>query len=98
MGVVETLEPSQLGLRDRTLIGVTVFSSARVSAAIGMRVDDYLPTGKRWWFRLHEKGGTRHEVPAHRNAEDYLEPTSRRRASVMTSAARCSPRSAAIAS
>ena len=29
--------------------------------------------GKRWWFRLHEKGGKRHEVPAHHNAEAYLD-------------------------
>jgi hypothetical protein len=38
-----------------------------------MRVEDYFPTGKRWWFRLHEKGGKRHEVPAHHNAEEYLD-------------------------
>ena len=62
-----------IGLRDRALIGVMLFSLARVSAAVGMRVEDYFPTGKRWWFRLHEKGGKRHEVPAHHNAEAYLD-------------------------
>jgi len=25
------------------------------------------------WFRLHEKGGKRHEVPSHHIAEDYLD-------------------------
>ena len=25
------------------------------------------------WFRLHEKGGRHHEVPAHHNAEDYVD-------------------------
>ena len=29
--------------------------------------------GKRWWLRLHEKGGRFHQVPAHHNAEAYLE-------------------------
>ena len=29
--------------------------------------------GKRWWLRLHEKGGKFHEVPAHHKAEDYLD-------------------------
>jgi hypothetical protein len=29
-----------------------------------MRVEDYFPKGKRWWVRLHEKGGKRHEMPA----------------------------------
>jgi site-specific recombinase XerC len=58
-----------IGLRDRALIGLMVYSFARVSAAVGMRVEDYFQNGKRWWFRLHEKGGKRHEVPAHHNAE-----------------------------
>jgi integrase len=38
-----------------------------------MRVEDYFQNGKRWWIRLHEKGGKRHEVPAHHNAEAYLD-------------------------
>ena len=29
--------------------------------------------GKRWWLRLHEKDGRFHRVPAHHNAEAYLE-------------------------
>ena len=29
--------------------------------------------GKRWWVRLHEKGGKRHEMPAHHNLEAYLD-------------------------
>lgn len=57
------------GLRDRALIGVLVFSFARVSAAIGMNLGDYFPQGRRMWFRLHEKGGKHHEVPVHHNAE-----------------------------
>jgi len=61
------------GLRDRALIGVMVYSFARVSAAVAMRVQDYFPEGKRWWLRLHEKGGKLHSVPAHHNAEAYLD-------------------------
>ena len=38
-----------------------------------MRVEDYYESGKRAWIRLHEKGGKRHQVPAHHNAQDYLE-------------------------
>jgi site-specific recombinase XerC len=62
-----------VGLRDRALIGAMVYSFARVSAVIGMRVEDYYPNGKRWWFRLHEKGGKFHEVPAHHKAEEYMD-------------------------
>lgn len=38
-----------------------------------MWVEDYYQNGKRWWFRLHEKGGKRHEVPAHHSAEAYMD-------------------------
>jgi site-specific recombinase XerD len=62
-----------VGLRDRALIALMVFSFARVGAAVSMEVEDYYAQGKRWWFRLHEKGGKRHEVPAHHNAEAYMD-------------------------
>jgi integrase len=62
-----------VGLRDRALIGVLIYSFARVSAALGMRVEDYFPQGKRWWLRLHEKGGKHHEMPAHHTLEEYLD-------------------------
>jgi integrase len=38
-----------------------------------MDVEDYHPKGKRWWVRLHEKGGKDHELPAHHNLEAYLD-------------------------
>jgi integrase len=61
------------GLRDRALIGVMVYSFARVSAVVAMNVEDYFQSGKRWWVRLHEKGGKEHAVPAHHNAEAYID-------------------------
>src|SRR5271165_464754 len=47
------------GLRDCVLIGVMVYSFARVSAAATKRVEDYFEHGKCAWLRLHEKGGQR---------------------------------------
>lgn len=64
---------SIIGLRDRALIGVMVYSFARVSATIRMNIEDYFSQGRRGWFRLHEKGGKLHDVPAHHNAEAYLD-------------------------
>jgi site-specific recombinase XerD len=64
---------SVVGLRDRALIGLMCYTFARVSAMVNMRVEDYYQSGKRWWVRLHEKGGKRHEVPCHHNAEAYLD-------------------------
>ena len=64
---------SLVGLRDRALIGVLIYSFARISAALSMRVEDYFPQGKRWWLRLHEKGGKHHEMPVHHTLEEYLD-------------------------
>src|SRR5208337_4521007 len=46
-----------IGLRDRALIGLMVYSFARIGAAIGMRVEDVYTQNRRLWVRLHEKGG-----------------------------------------
>ena len=62
-----------VGLRDRALIGMMTYTFARVGAVVAMRVEDYYPQGKRWWVRLHEKGGKYHEMPAHHNLEEYLD-------------------------
>ena len=62
-----------VGLRDRALLSVLVYSFARVSAAVGMRRQDYFRQGVRGWLRLHEKGGKRHDVPAHHRAEEAVE-------------------------
>ena len=61
-----------VGLRDRALIGLMVFTFARVGAAISMKVEDYYTQGRRFWVRLHEKGGKRHEMPCHHNLDAYL--------------------------
>ena len=61
-----------IGLRDRALIGLMVYSLARVGAALGMKVEDVFTQNRRLWVRLHEKGGKRHEMPCHHNLEAYL--------------------------
>jgi site-specific recombinase XerD len=72
--LLDSIDTSTLvGLRDRALIAVMTYAFARVSAVVAMRVEDYYPEGKRWWVRLHEKGGKRHEMPAHHKLENYLD-------------------------
>jgi site-specific recombinase XerD len=62
-----------IGLRDRALIGVMVYTFARVNAVIGMKVKDYFTQGRRGWVRLHEKGGKEHEVPCHHTLDKLLD-------------------------
>jgi integrase/recombinase XerC len=61
-----------VGLRDRALIGLMVYSFARIGAALSMKVEDVYVQNRRLWVRLHEKGGKRHEMPCHHNLETYL--------------------------
>jgi integrase len=63
--LLDSIETGTLkGLRDRALIATMAYTFARVGAVITMKGEDYFRQGKRWWFRLHEKGGKRYEVPA----------------------------------
>ncbi len=67
---IDTATP--VGRRDRALIGLMVYSFARIGAALGMKVEDIYSARRRLWVRLHEKGGKRHEMPCHHNLETYL--------------------------
>jgi site-specific recombinase XerD len=73
-GLFDAIDLStRVGLRDRALIGLMVFSFARISATLAMQVRDYYHQGKRSYFRLHEKGGKYHVVPAHHKAQAFLD-------------------------
>ena len=61
-----------VGLRDRALIGLMVYSFARVGAALSLKGEDLYTQNRRLWVRLHEKGGKRHEIPCHHTLEAYL--------------------------
>ena len=72
--LLDSIDTSAIGgLRDRALLGVMVYSFARVSAVVNMNVDDYYQQGKRWWLRLREKGGKEHALPVHHRGEEYLD-------------------------
>ena len=49
------------------------YAFARIGAVAAMKIEDYYPEGKRWWVRLHEKGGKCHEMPAHHKLEAFID-------------------------
>ena len=61
-----------IGVRDRALIALMVYSFGRIGAALGMKVEDVFTQNRRLWVRLREKGGKRHEMPCHHTLEEYL--------------------------
>jgi integrase/recombinase XerC len=77
------------GLRDRALIGLMVYSFARIGAALGMTVEDVFTQNRRLWVRLREKGGKRHAMPC------LSSPISTALVCAPTPRARCSGPSAA---
>lgn len=44
-----------------------------MSAVIGLKVDDYYPQKKSWWFRLREKNSKVNAMPCHHKLEAYLD-------------------------
>jgi site-specific recombinase XerD len=71
--LIDAIDTSTLiGLRDWALIGLMVFTFARVGAVVKMRAEDVYVQGRRTWVRLQEKGGKQHEMPCHHSLDDYL--------------------------
>lgn len=64
---------TDIGRRDRALIGMMVYTFARIGAVVQMQIGDYFHQGHRPWVRLHEKGGKEHEMPVHHALQDLLE-------------------------
>jgi site-specific recombinase XerD len=62
-----------IGLRDKAIVAVMLYTFARVGAVVKLKVGDYYPVGKRWRIRLDEKGGNDHEIPASHKLEEILD-------------------------
>jgi integrase/recombinase XerC len=72
--LLSSIDTSKIvGLRDRALIGMMIYSFARIGAALSMRVEDVYLQNRRLWLRLHEKGGKLHDMPCHHELEDWLD-------------------------
>ena len=71
--LLDSMDTSHVvGLRDRALIALMVYTFARVSSAVSMKVEDFFEKGERWWVRLEDKGGKYLELPAHRKLVEDL--------------------------
>jgi site-specific recombinase XerD len=64
---------SVVGLRDRAILAVMIYTFARVGAVVALNLEDYFPQKKRWWLRLREKNGKINEMPCHHKLEAYLD-------------------------
>lgn len=62
-----------VGKRDRALIGTMTATFGRVSAVLGMSVEDYYQDGKTWTIRIHEKNGKTITMPVQSDLESLLD-------------------------
>jgi site-specific recombinase XerD len=72
--LLDVIEAStHTGLRDRALLGVLAYTFARIGAVVNLKVQDYYPSGKRFFLRFKEKGGKEKELPVHHKLEELLD-------------------------
>ena len=67
---IDTTRP--VGLRDRALIGLLVYTAARAGAAAGLRLRDFTHDGTQYAFRFREKGGNSRSIPCRADLQKYL--------------------------
>lgn len=63
---------SLVGLRDRAVIGVLIYTAVRVGAVAKLRRRDFFTDGRQWLFRFDEKGGKERVVPARHDLEGFV--------------------------
>jgi integrase/recombinase XerD len=61
-----------VGLRDRAVVGVLIYTAARVGAVAKLTVGDLQHDGSQWCLRFAEKGGKAREVPVRHDLERFL--------------------------
>jgi len=61
-----------IGLRDRALIELLIGTSASISIAIGVKVEDYFWRERRRWVRLQANGNQK-EIPVNEPLKTYID-------------------------
>jgi site-specific recombinase XerD len=61
-----------VGLRDRAVIGILIYTAARVGAVAKLQVRSIQHDGSQWQIRFEEKGGKSREIPVRHDLESYI--------------------------
>lgn len=61
-----------VGLRDRAVIGVLIYTAARVGAVATLLRKDLLQDDSQWSLRFAEKGGKSREIPVRHDLQTFL--------------------------
>lgn len=63
---------SVVGLRDRAIVGIMIYTAARVGAVSKLRRGDFYDSGDQYWFRMTEKGGKYRELPSRHDLRGFV--------------------------
>ncbi len=61
-----------VGLRDRAIIAVLIYTAARIGAVGGLRVCDFFDAGDQHCLRFLDKGGKSREIPVRHDLQGFL--------------------------
>ena len=61
-----------VSLRDRAIIGILIYTAARVGAVMRLKLRDVQHDGSQFVLRFHEKGGKSREIPVRHDLERFL--------------------------
>lgn len=61
-----------VGLRDRAVIGILIYTAARVGAVAKLRRTDFYDCGDQYSLRFLEKGGKLREIPVRHDLREFL--------------------------
>ena len=62
-----------VGLRDRAIIGILIYTAVRVSAVAGMLAGDFYDAGDQFYLRFREKRGKAREIPCRHDLLVYVQ-------------------------
>jgi integrase/recombinase XerD len=72
--LLESIDTAQVvGLRDRAVIAIMIYTAARVGAVARLRRIDFYPSGEQCCLRFHEKGGKVREIPVRHDLQSWIQ-------------------------
>ena len=64
---------NEVGQRDRAVIGVLIYTAARVGAVARLCRRDFYEVAEQYCLRFHEKGGKIQEIPVRHDLQVFLQ-------------------------
>jgi site-specific recombinase XerD len=61
-----------IGLRDRAILAILVYTSSRAGAVAKLRRGDFYNAGQQWMLHFNEKGGKSREIPVRADLQELV--------------------------